>query len=663
MRLIIAIYKGMKMEPKLQDELTEMTSSFYGRLLPRRIESSQFRSFVTRADSFAAAIYSRKLKTTVVQFRFDYKATSAYTEGRDIYMPALYLSHKFYESLYVEPEFHAEAAIACINGSQIHEALHLVHTDFEAFGRWNAGNKDRDLGKYAGQIFSIANVIEDLFIENSADVTTRGYIYEQLLRLKNMVLFNAPLLEGAIEKLAIEPSVENFINLIVFLKREDLRDIVFEVLAANPVTALAGEELAVCLPLLVKHVPLDDKISTTYDRIMLAVDIFQLLRKDGAEPEAGSDMTDEIAQLMSALFGEDSGEGSGEEDEDDDDYDSPRNMRISELIKKLIEGLGGEEEMNRLAKALNEVSEEVELEVARAQRIRTGADVATDSLKAKYVDILENPDKSPSSFLIKPEPKWKDFAAYLKYAMQERHAPLIPSDENGSLVSANIARIATDGRILGQGAPKRQRGIPEFIILLDMSGSMTGATVTRGYKTLIQEAASAAYGLFKSCEQGRIPVAVYGHTSCQPNYSPCIYTIAANQMPLKTRDVIQVSRGIEERFAAIANVNCSVNFDGIIINEVRKRFTTRPGSKVLLVISDGEPSGNMDYDGLSARNHTIAMIESARKAGVIVFSLSVTSSVVNSNDKIYRPGFNIDASKGNLTDELRKLITGMSGLK
>jgi nitric oxide reductase activation protein len=57
--------------------------------------------------------------------------------------------------------------------------------------------------------------------------------------------------------------------------------------------------------------------------------------------------------------------------------------------------------------------------------------------------------------------------------------------------------------------------------------------------------------------------------------------------------------------------------------------------------SDGSPCGGHLYDGKKAKQHTIASIDSVRKMGIGVMSISLVPSVVESNDEIYGRNFNL----------------------
>lgn len=657
-----------------EHDLKRAIHSMYHGFVPRRFGDRDFYEFLTRTDALASMLlYKHRTGSYDIdesRYRFQSKIPAAYTNGHTIFMPTMYLTEEFYSSLGVSYDAMIYAAIACVNGSQLHEALHIAETSFAEL----ESSKFRypELSRYWQQIAVIVNIVEDLFIERPDSIlqvlsSGKRKIYidqtfvSQLLLFKNNILFNEALLEEALREFTEKPSVATALQIFVFLKSSDLRDIVLASLAEDArMLAVFNEFNNVATAPVI-----DDKWDTTFGRIDLSVKIFRMLINESPEGESGLEPSDSpdvdsieqmLANLLAQLMGgEDPGNGDGESEGDGEaDGEDDGNAKA---VKALCKALGiDDDELEIITAFANNMTDNNDEHERHKYSIIENDDRPIPEYRVTWGDVTRMTETTDRGFAL--DKRWLSFADSLRYATQERHTPAIPTDLAGSLIEKNLSRLLTDGKVLGYSRPRKQRGVPELIVLVDMSGSMhTRAANNKSYFT---NAINASLGLFLSCVNGRVPIAVYGHTS-EGAGNPYILPIAASNMPLG-KDGRLVNHGnYKSRFLRAASKHLQVNFDGIAINEVAKLFSSRPTSKVLIVLSDGEPSGDSGYDGRRAINHTIAAITTARKAGVKVFSLSLDKSVVLSNDNIYGKMWNVDVSQGNLDATLRKLIDGLVG--
>lgn len=650
--------------------LKQTTFEMYGNIVPRNITSPSFKYFVTRADSLASTIQGHVgMRDPRTKTRFEFSATSptAFTDGERIVLPAIYLLPNFYDVMRIEPAYYPDAALACVNGSQIHEALHIVLTDFSALDNFGSKLVEEDrvngtsYSQYIGQIWSIGNLIEDIYIERSEYIHRFPPMFRDILALKNMVFFNNDVMIDAVEMFYEKQDMESVIALLAFYKLHDVYDSndgIDSILRnISPKLAKVADTMLYAVDESYMATTTESALGSTEARLDYAFMIFKLLMDDANgeeyEPKAGTKGMDAALMAMAAILQAMKSDGG---EDDGGDGESSHDAEIDKLIEQLLDEVDPDGTNRKLiAATVNRMLEESYEELQQEHSVQNSIENKIRVPKYVNEDISAEIDDRPR-FKLHKDARWAKFSEFLKYATQDKHAPMIPSDEQGQIISANIARIAIDNRILGLGKLKKQRGVPEIIVLLDMSGSMHGKASKAPYTSLIQEAASAAWGLYMSCERGRVPIAVYGHTSKQPGYKPVIFNIAAYNMPLTNRNIIQTTNNPTAKFEAVARHDMVVNYDGIAIDFVSRRFTEKPGTKLLLVISDGEPSGNGDYDGGGALDHTIYEIKEARKRGVNVFALSVSSGVVYSNNRIYGQKYNVDASRGNLDQEMQRFV-------
>ena len=186
----------------------------------------------------------------------------------------------------------------------------------------------------------------------------------------------------------------------------------------------------------------------------------------------------------------------------------------------------------------------------------------------------------------------------------------------------------------------------EIILLVDASGSM-GQYSGMGC-TLYEATTSVTHKVFKALVTANVPTQAFGHTSYDSGYKCLIFKI-----------VDSLSKNIDHRFELANGHYLSENLDGIAIEHIVKTqfHSDSKTKKILIVLSDGAPSAP-SYSRKVGIPHTKLAIANARKAGVVVYSLSLTKSVVENNNEFYGKNFNIDASE-DLDAGMTSLITQM----
>lgn len=233
------------------------------------------------------------------------------------------------------------------------------------------------------------------------------------------------------------------------------------------------------------------------------------------------------------------------------------------------------------------------------------------------------------------------FAQLLKELKSKNHAPGEVTKKGTALINTRLYRIATDNKMFAyRNFTKTTKGV-EVILLVDLSGSTSSAD-------LYMHELSAAKSIFKDCSRAGVPIEVWAHSS-KGMYTPLVVKIASYGF--------SNAINFPNPFDIATAIDRLQNFDGYVIEHVAKKFTSKPSTKVLMVLSDGRPSGG-GYGGYDANLHTREKINGARGKGIAVFSLSLVNKVVEDNNAIYGKEWNIDCSKTHdIKPQMRTLIT------
>lgn len=186
-----------------------------------------------------------------------------------------------------------------------------------------------------------------------------------------------------------------------------------------------------------------------------------------------------------------------------------------------------------------------------------------------------------------------------------------------------------DDRIFGKKEKINYNDKPEFVILLDCSGSM----VMRRHnnKTLLNLALSAGYQATNALKEGRIDVKLFGH-STDDQGGVVLYDLNGKEVYSKISTINHLSH----RF-------CFNNGDSAAIEMASKQFTRGDRKRILIVVSDGKPQCRLYEDGEDGINRTKESVDAVRRNGVEVVSLSITPEADETNDRIYGEDRNVSA--------------------
>lgn len=253
-------------------------------------------------------------------------------------------------------------------------------------------------------------------------------------------------------------------------------------------------------------------------------------------------------------------------------------------------------------------------------------------------------------------------ADYTKFCLTHRSS--IKQVEKCFLFQENQSALYSRGLSVGdidEGNLHKVRFDPEFIyerkdvpkqmehqigILLDQSGSMGNGRMKAAREVLI----TIHEGLkqYKSIRQ-----VIYGHSGQEYNQTDCIMIPYLDGSIDNTHHLIHAPARLQ-------------NLDGFAIKYVTDRMLSHPidGKRMLLVISDGSPSG-YGYGGASAYAHTLRSCQSARRRGVQVFGIGVCNAFCDrQGNQIYGAGNfaildDVESSMKVMVNKLKKFCSSL----
>lgn len=645
---------------------------WYGNTLPFKVGGPEFMRFVVRSHELARRIAPNSVMSV------DGRAVAASTDGRNIWIPATYFMPEFFMELGVGREDVVAAAVVCINGSQIHEAIHCVKTTCNMVDAVKLLPAAEERAVKSRGFFAILNIVEDVFIEEWLRETEPGL--SKFVDAKNEIMFS-------------ERSFQESLDLLVPQLQDDGT---MKVATQDELLALISHRKRVSLNVDARWEPWAEIVEqleaarnpnlVELDRLEIAVIIFDLLMQGSdavgnqlqpgelmnAKPQAGDDEMDAMAaELMAALAGalgeliagfaaEEMAEraaGRGghpsapkSEAQADENPDVAQNEAAEATSHNLsIPGL--KSIAAELASSMVRALGEVKMERGEGRFDRTKLPTV------KAIDILEGKSRR-SAHVIEPAVEFTRLGQHLRYLRTENRTPGAPKTSGTRLVKQRLARMATDQKVMADlDSRQMSKGKPEVIILLDISGSTESGYGSKNGESLCESMTKGAFGAYESLKRAQVAVAVYAHTSTDrgSETQPLVYGVAAYQMPLLTPR-LGSSGQVALRFATLLSVEHSQNFDGIALEFVLNQFTKKPGSKTVIVMSDGLPSGSYHYGGRLGREHTHDVAELARRQGKNVISMSLVQNVVKDNNEIYGEKFNLPAYGDRLDKALQNLV-------
>lgn len=628
-----------------QTQAIRNTSNWYSGRVPK--QQDRLISFVIDSLKLARMVDGRTNITLTST------SNTAYRDRDNAVLPAAYFSEDFHRQFGIDDNFEL-AALACANGSLIHEALHIKHSPLTITAMIYPLGLTKE---YDMQILGLCmNIVEDLFIENW--LLNKNPSLHVLIQNKNDIFFTEENLES--QKLRLSGT-------------DDLRPVFSSIAAFYKNVRLRGmfgyEELSSIM-----DKALNVKLSQK-ERSLIAYELYLKIcteahdkqednkqqDEDNGDSQDNSDSQDNESQDSDNSESQGSDDGSDDyvnpEDYDgtgDDEYSSSGRYSGIPSPESAAQCLdtddfrSGEfetfeispDESHKIHKLFSKAMEEHTEKLSE----KPGPDVKTFGVDFVYDFKLK---ESPFADRFNVDNRWKQLARELSSANAPRSDFGRPTTRGTKIIKSRLTRIATDRKMMGVPTNKTGKGKPEVIVLIDMSGSMF-------MEHLIVKTMNAAAGMFEVFRQNRIPSSFYGHTTNVESTKCLVYGIAANDMPMKTNRNV-TTHNAQDMFKRAVTQELLDNADGWVIEAVSKRFTDRPGDKILIVLSDGEPFASMGYTGTKAKKHVKDVVTKCRKDGIKVLSVSLTESVVKNNNKLFGKEFNVEAYGSNLERELQRI--------
>ncbi len=649
-------------------ESLDLSKRWYSYSLPIKLDE-HFAQFAAKSASLAYSIAPGFL-------RIDPEATTAYIDAEGItFLPQKYFSAEFYNKLGIDEVDHPAAAITIINGSTIHEALHRRWTapflvlvksidvylsdgkfrnpktpEYEwitnkytaeqqsnAVYKWNSEMEyfEGDEKLYQGSSLAKAimvldettvfciQVVEDLYNENRARDEFSGLA--GFMDAKNSLLFVKRFFELKAE-IEEELKLETLCNLLVTYKCIDIReDEIWSNEFMRPIIEIFEETKNTSL--------------TNLDRTKLAVKLSHFLQNNEQ-----IDQSDGAGQGQSKLIdGQSQIEGGP----------TPEG------------GSESETEGEELAKIFNQMIREGEIKAMKLDddsTILPEHKFELDQIKpVELVDVMKAVRSSRRTLVYNS--KFLKFSQILRYSLEAKHVNGQVREHGPTISKKYLNRIGFDSRVFTRkDVIGRDKGKPEVILLCDSSGSMTYKEIRDDggkEESLMHGALRAAYGAHISMNKSAIPNAVYSHTTAgsRNGDAPMVYAIAANDMPFlaASNNRTTTTRSNEIRFSFAGSVDSNNNCDGFAIRETAKHFSSRESDKILIILSDGQPSAS-HYGGDAAVEHTKMIVQVLRRNGIKVYSMSLIREVVTINDFIYGQEFNMRAFGNNMTKNMEECL-------
>ena len=351
------------------------------------------------------------------------------------------------------------------------------------------------------------------------------------------------------------------------------------------------------------------------------------------EPDESSGAADESGEDESSKSGE--GDGTSEDDENPaNNSNNSEGKNAEEMLESNRDAEAQDanaakrESLRNTAKSLEKnMSQDIEKDVlnnntgeGKAPKLSSNLSYPGNVSQAHNdVDVVYHPSDKIDGVsyygqdvdIKKCNKEATTFAKHLKeLLMYQAKTRRLNGLKSGTLNESSLNRIVTDQKVFRKtikGKVKKGR----IEVLIDLSGSMSGSKMTN--------AIAAAYMLASACQKCKVPISVMGH--CDLGRVHLFHYLEyENSMKLDAKDKI------------LAAECDGCNRDGLAIFHALTdlvRHGKKDEQKILIVISDGAPNGNIGhYYGEYARDD-IQHIESVfeKQFGVKMIGVGIGDDV------------------------------------
>lgn len=487
-------------------------------------------------------------------------------------------SHEIYRHLPYEKRLEFCAGVV------VHEGAHIAFTPknlFDLMLPFGSGFRNN----YG---FTVANVVEDIFIESFAKMTNPNFA--RLIDFVSDILFSEDVIESRRllwngEKPKNAEELSSALNYMICWKR---RNFVFFHLT-NFESSLYNLFLSA------------NKEESVEARVKIVQDILTMILPDSEKIE-----TEQIS-FASSCFSPDG--------------------KIIEGIKKLPN------------------SEELPVNFCAFEE---GKDSKDGLLKLKI-----SPNASSSTL------EAVSYSGFEKIVETRNAQRAIKGDPRNSGKKIRHLQHYNEGKIFGElfvDGGRVGRGKQEFVILVDLSGSMNGYIPNTGSKRKVRFALENVSGIAKALDREGFDYSIIGHTEgdVPPNLSylsgkargsVVFYKVKGVDEKIKYSNVHKALSWVNSNFIGGGNNDsCALLF-------ASDEFSSRETEKILIVISDGQPVErntkvlvkNGVPIGYNAVEDTENVVQHLRRKGIKIFSLAIDEAAILPCEEIYGENFSRSA--------------------
>lgn len=467
----------------------------------------------------------------------------------------------------------AKVSFALVNGSSVHEALHVAHSDFLFSEAYTVFKENCTKGTSATGIWDyIVNIAEDL--KNESLVQDNWNFYRFIL-LKNRLFFNSNIFEAVIKKSKGDSIKSRLFELLVLYKNPFRRSEIEAFAIETGQTAIINMLNTIC---------------TNFDR---------------------ADWCSIVANLYE-YFADDN-------DLRNKQYNGSENGRISGVATVV----------SNTEKELMKVSMVAEKRYGGDPAIPL-ASTSVSSGKIEPVHVVDVADerfhtKDASSICINSELNF-DFMQRLRTSRQVVPTRSETKVRGSRIDGVSLSRIATDGKIFTTKSNEVARlikDLPEYVVLVDCSGSMY---------SIFPMVISVLRKMAVAMTRAGIKVTFIGHTSYDNpkgnDDQPVVFNIFST--------VYGIQGDIDNRFDMALKLRLKENLDGYAITYASTLFS-KGSRKELIVLSDGSPQSPNYADGTqhtkeairSVRQKGIRVTSLSLTSAVVYFNNEIYGSDFN----------------------------------
>ena len=520
-----------------------------------------------------------------------------------------------------------EQAVEALLGTIVHEGLHLVFSPDNILGLLNPSLPHNSM------TFTVANVLEDVFIESRAGQIDKSYrwmisaMWQYYRPAETMLVILTDEWDGQ------DPSnIDGILSTMIMWKNRNFN---------FPMRSDFETELyELCFSVVF--------VNSLQERKDIIEKVVRFLLSAAKEKSAGSGEGND---------GGEAGGSTGEEKEGGEQADVGRGDKESPEgqgeVAKGSEAQSGEQEsptfdVRGKALKVKPLSAKGSKDITKAHR-----DTLSFGGDSKMPYRIEAAKLTKRGQLVLPDQKkWSAFSKWVTDVGTVRTRRGTPN-HYGRL--NHPERFADDGKIYSKiltSSPSGrvdQGGAPQTIVLIDLSGSM-GEYTTALRETKFSAALKVAGGMGLALARAGHKLSVFGHTTIRAGLETCI-VYRFKSMSDSTEHMLEALQSAE------ATIEKNNNADATALRAVASTFTPDSGAKRIFVISDGMPYCTT-YGGSEGIDITKEAVEDLRRRGIEIYSLSIDPTAIKDNDSIYGNTFNFDLTDTKVAESILRKILG-----